>query len=84
MSWRARCSRILPACAGRAAGEFVMGGEEGGAEVAQVCENMGTQTRKEDMAEAKGADTEDAKSRRWINEVGTRENGISREAKRKK
>ena len=38
-----------------------MGGEEGGAEVAQVCENE-SQTRKEDMAEAKGADTEDAKA----------------------
>ena len=36
------------------------------------------------MAEAKGAETEDAQSRRWINEVGTRENGFSREAKRKR
>ena len=36
------------------------------------------------MTEAKGADTEDAKSRRWINEVGTGENGFSSETKRKK
>ena len=83
MSWRGRCSRILPACAGRAVGEFVMGCAEGGAEVAQVCEN-GSQTRKEDMAEAKGADTEDANSMIWIDEVGTREDGFSREANREK
>ena len=44
----------------------------------------GSQNRREDMAEAMGADTEDTKSRRWIDEVGTREDGISREAKRKK
>ena len=60
-----------------------MGGEEGGAEVAQVCDK-GWQKRREDMAEAKGADTEDAQSRRWIDEVGSREDEISREAKRKK
>ena len=35
------------------------------------------------MAEAKGVDTEDAKSRIWIDKVGTREDRISREAKRK-
>ena len=60
-----------------------MGGEEGGAEVAQASEN-GSQTRKEDMVEAKGADTEDAKSKRWIDEVGTREDGINRDAKTEK
>ena len=36
------------------------------------------------MAEAKGADTEDAKSKRWIDEVGTRQDGFNREAKGKK
>ena len=35
------------------------------------------------MAEAAGADTEEGKSRRCI-DGGTREDGISREAKRKK
>ena len=36
------------------------------------------------MAEAKGADTEDANSMIWIDEVGTREDGFSREANREK
>ena len=72
---------MLPACAGGAAGEFVEGGEKGGAEVAQVCEK-GVADKRRRHGGSEGADTEDAKSRRWIDEVGTREGAFSRETKK--